>query len=224
MINAISIYLDRVEGKRDELIDITLTGENLWERADETLNAWRKSVRGESNKVDFRITFADGEIYGGTYDLERDKTPSLAAHILSYLEFYGGLCEQLPPHFTPGTYQNFITGLPPEKVQSCKNFLSTYQIGKAPTIEFWATTYRVLAPIPRWRGGVTVIELYTHGRGTEYAVRTNDGRSLSKDGEWHNDPLTLDADWLNEHRWQDLNSARKAATTIAEMILECHSP
>ena len=97
-----------------------------------------------------------------------------------------------------------------------------------PEIEFWATRYRVLREFcPAYgqvSGGVFIDEVRQKLGGSvliRYAVRMRDGWALSHSGEWDYEPQPSSRtdEWLDAHRWDDLHSARKAASEAAKVIL-----
>lgn len=67
---------------------------NTWEEADRRLAIWATTApeNGGYDKVDFTITFADGETYKGRYDLQRhgedgERGFSIAKHVKSHVAF-----------------------------------------------------------------------------------------------------------------------------------------
>lgn len=77
-------------------------------------NAETAPKGGAYDKHDFLIEFEDGEVYQGRIDVHHPSyapTEKVGQHVIEFLRFYGGLCqpEELPSHFTPEKYINFIT-------------------------------------------------------------------------------------------------------------------
>ena len=77
-------------------------------------NAETAPKGGAYDKHDFLIEFEDGEVYQGRIDVHHpsyEKPEKIGEHVIHHLRFYGGLCtpEELPSHFTPEKYRNFIT-------------------------------------------------------------------------------------------------------------------
>jgi hypothetical protein len=85
--------------------------------ADKTLNAWSDTVRpgGCSDKVDFSITWPNGETYEGTYSLKHhsSEAPSLARHLIDFAEFETGLF--CPAHMTQKSYGAYLKTVTPER-------------------------------------------------------------------------------------------------------------
>jgi hypothetical protein len=84
---------------------VTLKGDNVWTNAQNQLIHWAswlpKDMLGYC-KVNFTITWEDGETYGGRIDLYpvgTTHTESLIEHIDNHLAFYTGVW--CPAHTTP---------------------------------------------------------------------------------------------------------------------------
>lgn len=85
---------------------------NSWSEFNETLEqiaAQHGSDYGYS-KTKFELTWQDGEVYEGRLDVNTKSDKNVGQHILEHLNFYSGQCEDLPKHFTPETYQEYIEG------------------------------------------------------------------------------------------------------------------
>lgn len=102
-----AIWLRRATGPNRDL------GERLvasFETADAVLRKWAETAPkgGGYDKVDFKITWEDGETYKGRYDLVReDETKAdLARHMKEFCSFHGGLW--CPPHMKNEVYEEFI--------------------------------------------------------------------------------------------------------------------
>lgn len=83
-------------------------------------------------KTDFRITFSDGFVYQGRYDIrslqERQGNPNgccdLADHIMNFLQVYAG--ERKPAHMTEAQYTQFMAWSPPGYQMHCKGLICKY--------------------------------------------------------------------------------------------------
>lgn len=90
------IWLRRIEGRTEDLGQRTVTS---FQAADEQLARWAQTAPEKSvHKTDFQVEWADGQIYTGTYELQRDdatKLNILGSHIQHYLGFHAGIfCPQ----------------------------------------------------------------------------------------------------------------------------------
>lgn len=83
MLKAISILLNRVEHNGDRQTTATLTGEGVWTEANATLQRWSRTAPKAPiyHKVDFVVTFENGDQYRGRFDLQKDVPVNLALHI-----------------------------------------------------------------------------------------------------------------------------------------------
>jgi hypothetical protein len=102
-----SIWLRRAEGPTKLLGQRTVA---TFEAADAVLRDWAGTAPegGGYDKVDFKVTWEDGETYEGRYDLVRDDTSkaSLATHMREFCSFHGGLW--CPSHMERQVYDEFI--------------------------------------------------------------------------------------------------------------------
>jgi len=109
---------------------------NLWRQVDRLLAAWRAAdeLGFGCEKVDFTLTFADGQTYTGTYELLSDQVrypapPSLAAHVGEYLTFYAG--RRRPAHLSEKDCRRLTDSIrrrSPELAQTCAHWLDHYAI------------------------------------------------------------------------------------------------
>lgn len=102
-----TIWIHRAEGPTRDL------GEHLvasFETANAILRRWAQTApdKGGYDKVDFKVTWDDGETYEGRYDLVREDTTKadLARHMKEFCSFHGGLW--CPPHMKKEVYKEFI--------------------------------------------------------------------------------------------------------------------
>lgn len=102
-----SISLNRAEGCTRALEAKTVTS---FEAADAVLREWARTApeKAGCHKVDFKVTWQDGETYEGRYDLVRADTSkaSLATHMREFCSFHGGLW--CPSHMPREQYEEFI--------------------------------------------------------------------------------------------------------------------
>lgn len=89
------------------------------------------------DKTDFRITWEDGEVYKGRYDLHRigmrQENPNgcidLADHVQSFVLFLSGT--RRPSHMDDDQYEkclNLYGMTTPEKRQACLDWLAKYEL------------------------------------------------------------------------------------------------
>lgn len=111
------IQIERGCTRLDQTMRITLTPflpeSNLWRQVAALFEAWRKDdeTKFGCEKIDFVLTFADGQEYRGTFenysDLARYPGPyTLEAHVGDYLSFYAG--RRCPAHWTLEEYRKFL--------------------------------------------------------------------------------------------------------------------
>ncbi len=140
-IKARSITLQRAEGAtgRDHFSRRTLTAtkeRSVWQQADSLLLEWSQTAPkgGGYHKVDFTVTYEDGETYSGRYDLRHwsEEYPSLAKHMRSFVAFHAG--EYCPPHMTEEQYQRIMQTEPfTSQKPKYRKFLEKYEIGGSST-------------------------------------------------------------------------------------------
>lgn len=126
-----SIWLRRAEGPNWDLGQRTVAS---FEAADQVLRKWSETApeKGGYDKVDFKVTWQDGETYEGRYDLVHRNVAmaSLSTHIQEFCSFHGGLW--CPSHLKRKDYDQFIerqerTPGMPKKAEFLK-FLEKYAI------------------------------------------------------------------------------------------------
>lgn len=102
-VPAVRIELAQAEGcYHGHTPTADLTGPGLWERANRTLSDWSITAprNGSYHKTDYRVTYADGEVYRGTLGLNwRDH--DLVVEIRETVEAVLGCPD--PTAFMPGT-------------------------------------------------------------------------------------------------------------------------
>lgn len=132
-----TIWLNRAEGPIEECGAITLTGRNLWKRANLILQTWSETAPQDGcyDKCDFTITYEDGETYTGRYDLKHwsVEIPNLAQHVSDFVTFHAGRCEEssLPEHMQNGAYAKWLASDWTAKVVSqYQHFADNYAIGQ----------------------------------------------------------------------------------------------
>lgn len=104
-------------------------GVSLWQRADAQLRSWSFTApsTGGYDKCDFKVTFADGEMYEGRYDLKRGDGASIGGHIQEFCRFNAGLAR--PTHLTQQQYKRFLDTCDSAEVEAFKGFLLKYDLG-----------------------------------------------------------------------------------------------
>lgn len=118
MVKVTKVWLRRAEGPNWDLGQYTV---GTLEEADAILRRWALTAPEEGggyDKVDFKVTWADGETYSGRYDMTHKDAHAadLGGHIRSAMEFYGGLHRST--HLTPEQYESHVatvekrTGIP----------------------------------------------------------------------------------------------------------------
>jgi hypothetical protein len=100
-----------------------------FEEADRLL--WKIAEHGPDlgyYKTDFAITFEDGSVYEGRFDVERwDKGhPDLRKHVREFVEFYAGL--RKPAHLTDKQYQTIVQRAGADGPNEYKAFLANYEV------------------------------------------------------------------------------------------------
>ncbi len=85
---------------------------------------------GTCHKVDFLITYADGNEYKGEYAAKhlsrRTEAIDLREHMRHSLTFHAGL--MCPPHMTQEKYEKVIAEYGPETLAKATKFLTTYAL------------------------------------------------------------------------------------------------
>lgn len=136
MLKAKEIKLTRVEGPTGHCGTRTVTGIAIWAVASSVLHGWSHTAPGAPgrypggyDKCDFWITFEDGFVYSGRYDLVHfsKEMPNLAKHLRENVEFYSG--QKCPAHLTQDAYNDIIASNPPSIAREMKRIMETYQIG-----------------------------------------------------------------------------------------------
>jgi len=119
------IYLYKTEGLIAEEPKKVTVGD--FRTADLFLLAWSNTAPkagGGYHKVDFKITYLDGETYEGRYDLKHHSVemPDLRKHVNDFILFSAGL--KKPDWFTDEDYKLYIN-------DEYKHFLENYKITEA---------------------------------------------------------------------------------------------
>ena len=107
MIKVHRVWLNRVEGQKGQLGQTTARSLDEANRILKTA-AITAPKDGGHHKVDFKVTWEDGEKYEGRYDLTYADTwkPDLGNTIRRFMNFYGGL--ERPPHMTDEQYEAVV--------------------------------------------------------------------------------------------------------------------
>lgn len=84
------------------------------------------------HKTDFVVTFADGNKYAGTLDIEHSSKPNndlnVAKHVREFATFYSGRLSQ-HPRMTPEEYQKIVGRYQQTELDYYGDILDKYQIG-----------------------------------------------------------------------------------------------
>lgn len=126
---ATKIELHRAEGPHH---DIGRKAASTFAEAQKIISKWAytASKTGGYDKVDFKVTFADGEKYDGRLDIKHPDVADdndLARHIHEHLMIYSGQLQ--PPHMSDERYARFLANLDPKDREECATFLKTHRIG-----------------------------------------------------------------------------------------------
>ncbi len=139
------IVLERAEGPTAECVEVKVAS---WHDAGWQLARWARTApepRGGYDKVDFRVTWADGETYEGRYDLQRDGESGeavrgfdLALHIRQFLAFQahqgrGGCPGHFAIHVEPHQWDNAV---------SSRQFIEKYLPAGAESSRWWCCDKR----------------------------------------------------------------------------------
>lgn len=102
-VGAVSIRLERATGPLPPPQPLTLTGPAVWVQANAVLREWKWTAPHSSegyDKVDFTVTWPDGETYEGRFDMTRDEYADLAGHVNGFLDWavsrHGRVAPDLP--------------------------------------------------------------------------------------------------------------------------------
>ena len=132
-----SITITRIEGEASEIDEWRDDGEGFKERTVESFVRADTILRrmaatapddGTYNKVDFVVTWANGDNYQGTYDLKRHDTghwQQLQRQIRGFLRYLVG--EFKPDHMTQEEYNERLAGRPEEEAQA-RHMLDTLDL------------------------------------------------------------------------------------------------
>jgi len=103
---AVKIEIERAEGTASECVKRVV---NSWSAANALLNSMSRTAPGSGggyHKTDFKITFEDGETYGGRVDLNSEKLQNLGRHVLEFAECYSG--RKRPAHVSEEDYRKLM--------------------------------------------------------------------------------------------------------------------
>lgn len=97
--------------------------------------SWTASKSGGSDKVDFSVTYKDGEVYEGCFLLKHPNAPhqtgstTLDGHIRTFLRVHSGLL--CPPHLERERYEEWMEQYrrhDPSFLECCKQWLENYEL------------------------------------------------------------------------------------------------
>lgn len=119
------VWMNRAEGP------INLCGQRRFttlDQADATLLAWAYTAprNGGYDKVDFKVTFIDGEEYIGRFDMKHPLAKnaeqlSFLSHMRAFVAFQAG--ERKPDWMKAEEYQKYLAN---ENVEEAKEYLDNY--------------------------------------------------------------------------------------------------
>lgn len=103
--------------------------QDIWQAANDHLAVMSDTVsqNGTSDKVDFKVTFYDGQEYNGTYCLKHHsiEKADLGQHMAGFLSFYAGI---KPDHLTQEEYDHFLSMTDEEVKVSARKSLEELEI------------------------------------------------------------------------------------------------
>lgn len=121
-----SIRIERVEGLITECVSVEAMNFSM---ANLILLIWAKTApkSGGYHKVDFAITYEDGEQYKGRYDMKHSsiEIPDLRKHVLEFVNFMRGAAK--PAHMKQDVYDTYISEFAEAKDQAI-DFYNNYEI------------------------------------------------------------------------------------------------
>jgi hypothetical protein len=129
------VELNRVEGPVAQCRAVTFTGPDAMTKAQTYLGAWSDTApaKGEGyDKVDFTVTWTDGETYKGRYDLVstglNDDDETLRVQMWLFLRFIAGLTTR-PAWMTDAQWaQSRRRYQENGSEQEAKKFLETHEV------------------------------------------------------------------------------------------------
>ncbi len=126
-VRAKKIELHRVDGEEDKF---RATSPNAWVKANQALARWARTAPtddGEYDRVRYKVTYEDGEVYNGKYDLTRlDVT---GADLGGRLRDYGmAILGRRDPGMGAAAYKKWCKSLKVDRKAWAK-FLKTHEIG-----------------------------------------------------------------------------------------------
>lgn len=135
LVPTVGIMVYRAEGLIDECIKVELSDaepEALYRMAQNIIHQWRWTAptTGGYDKVDFKLTFEDGDTYTGRLDIKgfgcEDNDSYIKEHVKRHLRFMAGLCK--PGHISDAEYAAYLRRLPDGAVADAKRALATYDV------------------------------------------------------------------------------------------------
>lgn len=122
-----TIWLHRAEGEIGPDSTATVA---TWAEAESVLRGWSHTAPedGSYHKCDFKITYEDGQVYDGRYDLTQPRDVTLEEHVRHFVEVGSGY--RRPAKWDEKTHQ-MILNRNPELTKSLGIFREKYAIGDA---------------------------------------------------------------------------------------------
>lgn len=133
LIRPIQIMIVRAEGPTSLCGKIQIA--DSWSQADVILrgNSTSAPKGGFYDKHDFKVTFADGTLYEGRYDLKHweEEIPDLRNHILGFMRYMSGVA---PSWMKDIQLAEYLTDLKKRsnEVAKARIWLETYDVGQEP--------------------------------------------------------------------------------------------
>ncbi len=130
-IAAQSIWFRQAEGRIHEIAERTFEGPDPWGAADAHIATCRSRMPHDMlgyYKCDFKITFQDGFVYEGRYELSRHERVPLCDHVRRFCEISRGRWR--PSRMSEEQYAEYLTWDHVKKHrETFARILDTYQLG-----------------------------------------------------------------------------------------------
>lgn len=121
------IWIRRATGPNKDLGARTVSS---YREADEQLAQWaRTAPKSGYDKVDFEVEWANGQVYEGVYELQREDTLKanlLGSYMQHFLAFHAGIF--CPQHLSREKYVEHLEGVPEEHKAMAMTLLHNYDM------------------------------------------------------------------------------------------------
>lgn len=127
---AVAVILRRASNDEDEAIVLGNGDQTVWEQADEVLRKWARSApKSKYHKCRYKITYQDGKIHEGRYNLRRHDMnfkSLLGRHVFRYAQFHAGLFrgDLSEEQYLQFLQQDFVR----ENIKEFRKLLNEYEI------------------------------------------------------------------------------------------------